>query len=181
MLGNNIDETLIGLDYKALYMVAENFDKQATILRARAQKLQEREYMSDQVSKRVEYLSKIYKTVQRYNKQLHSAERACELTAEYTGVPLKTVKSRWNNFLNDKSHKVTKEKYAHALELHGLGASNVFIGFCLNWHPVHVSRVLKQEKAKRIYNPNPERIASFMEQRHKAANQLPERMRKRRA
>lgn len=162
MLGNKIDDTLTELDYATLYRIAEWHDKQACVLRSRAQSLQEKEHMSNQVAMRVEFLRNTPRTVLRYLKQGHSTERACQLAAEHTGISLVTIKSHWKQFLDDKNQKAVKQRNAIILEMHGLGLSNVGIADRLNLHHVTVSRILKKEKAKRVYNPNPERIALFL-------------------
>ncbi len=166
MLGNNIDDTLTDLDYSGLYKMAEWHDKQATILRARAQTLQEYEYMQDKVTLRVEFLRNTPKIVMRYLKQGHSAERACELAAQHTGVELKTIATHWKRFIDDKERKSVRLRNSLILELHGLGLTNVNIAERLNMHPGSVSRILKAEKCKRIYNPNPERIALFSQKQN---------------
>ncbi|MCB1557235.1 MAG: hypothetical protein KDJ15_07990 [Alphaproteobacteria bacterium] len=162
MLGNKIDDTLVDMDFKSLYRMAEWHEKQSSILRARAQSLQEYQHMENQVAMRVDFLHQTPKTVIRYLKQGHTAERACQLAADHTGVPLRTINAHWKNFLSDKDRKATKQRNALILELHGLGLTNVNIADRLNLHAVTVSRILKKEKSKRIYNPNQERIALFL-------------------
>lgn len=118
--------------------------------------------MHDQVNRRAEFLASTPKVVMRYLKQGHSAERALQLASEHTGVKIVTIRAHWKNFLNDKSKKAVRARNALALELHGLGLSNVNIADRLNLHPVTVSRILSAEKTKRLYVPNSERVALFL-------------------
>lgn len=162
-LGNKIDSTLVNIDYKALFSMAEWHEKQSTIIRARAQKLVERAHMEKAAELRHDFLKKLPSVVMRYIKQGHTADHACKLTAEYTGVQLITVMHRWKSFLDDKQQAAVKKRNALALELHSLGFSNVNIADRLNLHPVTVSRILKTEKEKRYYRKNPDRIKLFSE------------------
>lgn len=162
-LGNQIDNTLASIDYKSLFAMADFHDKQSTIIRARAQKLAEREYRDDAVKMRVEFIRKLPTTVMRYIKRGHSADHACKLTADHTGVRLQTVLYRWDDFLNDKQQKVVKQRNALALELHSLGFTNVNIADRLNLHAVTVSRILKKQKELRYHRRNPDRIKLFSE------------------
>lgn len=162
MLGNKIDETLTDLDYNTLYTMAEWHDKQSTILRARAQTLAERKHMHDEVSRRAEYIFNSPKIVMKYLRQGHSADIAIFKAAEHSGLPEKTIRANWLRFLDDKKREAVKERNMLAFEMHGLGISNVEIAARLDLHPVTVSRILKNERKKRLVkNPNPNKIKFF--------------------
>ena len=167
-MSNQLDSTLVDIDFKSLYHMAEWHEKQATIFRTRAHQLQRDEHRENTVALRVEFLRNTPKTVMRYLKQGHSAERACQLAADHTNVPLLTIISHWERFLSDKSRKSIKQRDYLIFEMHGLGLKNVNIADRLNLHEVTVCRILKKEKEKRLVkNPNPERIAFFAQREQK--------------
>lgn len=162
-MSNNIDETLTDLDFKSLYHYAEWHDKQATILRTRAQKLQERQNMRYEAKLRQEFLQGIYKVVLRYLNQGKSLEEAQICTSQYTQTPLNTVQIRWNDFISDNSAKNTKEKHKAIYRLHTIGLRNVVIAKRFGIHSGSVCRILKEQKRKRLSEPNKNRLGFFLE------------------
>lgn len=56
MPGANIDDTLTDLSYEGLYRIAEFFEKQATIARARAYDLKHYQNQQIKVEAKVEFL-----------------------------------------------------------------------------------------------------------------------------
>lgn len=161
MLGQNLDDTLVDVNYDALYRMAEFFDKQATICRARAYDIQHFQDQEKRAADQIEFYKSTYRIVARYLRQGHDIDRAIVLTAEHTSVPAVTVRSWWDKFLADKQKKAVQQRNALAYEMAVLGVSNVSIAQRLNLHPVTVSKILKRERKKRIYNHNQERLALY--------------------
>jgi len=161
MLGDKIDDTLTDLGFEALYRLAEFHEKQATIVRARAYKLQGYQHMENEVARQVEFYKNSHKIVARYIKQGHDIDRAIERAADHAGIKAATVRNWWRKFLDDKSNKAVRQRNALAWEMHCLGVSNVAIADRLNLHPVTVSRILTKERNRRIYHHNPEGLQLF--------------------
>lgn len=176
MLGKHLDDTLTDMDFKALYMLAEYHDKQATIIRARAHDLQCRQDIERRSAMRVDFLKSTPKVVARYLKQGHDIDRAIALAADHTSLPESTVRSWWDQFLDDKQRKAVRQRNNLAYDLAALGLTNVKIAERLGLHPVSVCRIVKKERLKRIYNPNTDRLQLYPpqnEETHKTARRGP--------
>lgn len=98
MIGNQIDDTLTGLDFSALYRIADYHEKQATIIRARACTLQDRAQSESEVAHRIQFYKDSYKIVARHLRRGYALEDAIRLTAEHTGMDQNTVRNWWNKF-----------------------------------------------------------------------------------
>lgn len=161
MSGEKIDETLADLNHEALYRLAEYHDKQATLCRARAYKLQHRAAQSVKIDAQLEFYKTLPRTVARYLKQGHDIDRAIALAAAHTDTPEATVKSWWKKFITNREKTAVQQRNALAYEMSCLGVSNVAIGQRLGLHEVTVSRVLKAERKKRLVQHNQERLALY--------------------
>ena len=162
-MSNQIDETLTMVCWQDLYRMADFHDKQAVIIRSRAQKLQQRAHSGQMVDQQIKFLKNTPKTVMRYLKLGHCIDRALQLTADHTDTPKVTIKAHWKNFTDSKKQNDIKLRDNLIMEMHGLGLSNVAISNRIDLHPVSVSRILSKKKKQRLYNPNPDKIELFID------------------
>ena len=169
-MAQDFDIELTQLDYKSLYALADWHERQALKLKSRAQKLQSREHESQVLDQRLEYIQRSYKAVMRFLKQGNSLQESLSLAANNSDLPLRTVQKIWGDFITSKQANAIKERNTLIYELHGLGLTNVIIAERLNLHAVSISRILKKEKQKRIYNPDPKKISRFSNEKKKGGN-----------
>ena len=148
-----IDENLAEVDYRALYQFAEWHEKQAMIMRARAEKLHVRDRQEDEIKARVNFLKKLPELVIKHINKGHDVDKAIKSVSEVTETPFHTVEIRWREFLRDSSHEASRIRNTSMYHMHCIGVKNTIIAdiFCV--HPVTVSRNLKTEKEKRAIKP----------------------------
>lgn len=147
----DIDSTLLPLDADALYRLAEWHDKNATVIRARAHSLVEYYDMREKVDRKIEFLKALPKTTMKYLRQGHPLDKALELTAQHSDVPLATVKTHWKDFTDLREGDSMAHRNRLIMDLAALGLKNAQIGERVGLHPISVSRIISKEKRTRLY------------------------------
>lgn len=150
-----VDETLLDLDHKDLYRLAEWHEKQAGVLRSRAYRLEERADDSVRIDRRLRFFQQLPRAVQTYLRHGHALPDALGLVARDNGVPVATVENYWRKFISGKSKRDKGERNTLMLDLAALGLTNPKIGERVGLHEKSVSRILSRIRRERLWTPPP--------------------------
>ena len=159
-LAVKIDTDLLNLGFHDLHTVADYFDKQVDIKRARAFRSEYAATLQDRLHIREKFLSgDIPKMVYKQLRRGMGEKRAFEEVATIAGIPARTVEVRWINYCKARKKRALRDRNTKIYELAVLGHSNDEIGKRFNLHPNSVSRIISQEKKKssRPVNAHPAR------------------------
>jgi hypothetical protein len=144
-----IDVMLMDVPYPALYKLAAWHDKQATIIRAWAHRLELSSEMKGQVDKRHKFLQQLPATVAKYLRQGIQLQTAIVMTSQHANVPIETVEARWRDWINNKNGQSLDERNRLIVDLSSI-LKNAQIGERVGMHPNSVSRIISQEKRKNM-------------------------------
>jgi len=145
----SIDETLVDLDFNSLFRLAEWHEKQATVARARAHRLEQRKATDMHIDREIKYLQTLPQYVMKYLRQGHDLDGAIKLAADHTDCPPLTVRARWKKFISIKNSADMAQRNRLIKDLAEFGLTNEQIGKRVALHKNSVSRLLSKTNVKR--------------------------------
>lgn len=146
----NLDETLYEMDVNGLKCVVTFYEKQLKAIHARITQLENYTDMDEDSRRRLRFLRNLPHRVQENIKAGFYLPDALDVTARQYDVNKATVKIYWEEYKKSKKPTDRIEKINFVLDLATLGYKNAVIGEIVGWHPNHVSRVISQERKKRL-------------------------------
>lgn len=133
-----------------LIIMAELFEKQASLLREQALKIQAKQKSADESQALIDYLKQTPHTVIKQLKKGLSLKEAIVESAKLSNCPTETIDHYWKRFCRSKQDNDIKSRNNIIFILAAMGLSNNEISNRVNMHPGSISRLLGQEKRARI-------------------------------
>ena len=151
----NIDSDMIlSLDYKGLYGLAEFLERQAEICRGRAHKLEQRTVNDRHFERQLDFYKRLPRIVCKYLRHGQSLPDAKGLAARDADVPFGTVEKYWDDFIATKDKKSMSQRNQLLIDLAAIGFTNAQMAERVGLHANSVSRIISQERKRRLWMQN---------------------------